>query len=429
MSVLQTNNRRGAGLIAGGAAAFLAVSGAVTVGANAAPAPAPAAKTTASCAPAEGVDAGTVKLGFISSFTGPNAPGFAGSWEAVQLRVGQENAKGGINGRKIVLSKYDDNSNGATQITAVNQALERDHVLGLMNIVNAETMFPILAKSNVPTIGLSLPPTGVFRNAFGAAGTQSSAYTTTAGAKRMKEAGATTIATVAFPVPAAIAAANGFAATLPLVGLKNGIAINDAPFGAYDATSTALKLKQSGADGVYLVLQVDGGMSVMSAFKQQGVVMKAPYLAGLSDPVAIAKTNGGLDGAIGATYGTVPAGVNRPGFRTYEHGMLAAGFNPYGPNPPSAYVATDTMIKGLKLAGLCPTRDAVVNQLRKQKKITGAGLLPAPISYAPGLTPNGDPARCTWFITVQSGKMVPDKAPTCGDYVEVATGKIVQAPK
>jgi ABC-type branched-subunit amino acid transport system substrate-binding protein len=427
MSVSLKNNRRGASLVAGGLAVFVGFSGLATMGANAAPAP--VAKTTASCAPADGIDAKTIKLGMISSFTGPNAPGFAGSYEATQLRVAQENAKGGIFGRKIVLSKYDDNSNGATQVTAVNQALERDHVLGLVNIVNAETMFAILAKSNVPTIGLSLPPTGVYRNAFGAAGTQSSLYTTTSGAKRMKEAGAKVVATVAFPVPAAIAAANGFAATLPLEGLTNGIAINDAPFGAYDATSTALKLKQSGADGVYLVLQVDGGMSVMSAFKQQGITMKAPYLAGLSDPVAIAATKGGLDGAIGATYGTIPAGTGRTGYRTYERGMLAAGFNPYGPNPPSAYVATDTMIKGLKLAGLCPTRDAVVNQLRKQTKIDGGGLLPSPISYAPGLTPNGNPPLCQWFITVQNGKMVPDKAPTCGEYVEVATGKIIKAPK
>lgn len=425
MTASSKKNRRGLSLIAGGAAAFVALSGLAAVNASAAPAVADKSK----CAPADGIDANTIKLGMISSFTGPNAPGFAGSYEATQLRVSQENAKGGILGRKIVLSKYDDNSNGATQITAVNQAIERDKVLGLVNIVNAETMFPILARVNLPTIGLSLPSTGMYRNAFGAAGTSAPAYTTTSGPLRMKQAGATKVATVAFPVPAALAVAKGFQATVPLVGIQPGIAINDAPFGSYDATSTALKLKESGADGVYLVLQVDGGMSVMSAFKQQGVNMKAPYLAGLSDPVAIAATKGGLDGAIGATYGTVPAGVQgRPGARTYERGMLAAGFNPYGPNPPSAYVAADTLIKGIKLSGVCPTRDTIVNNLRKQTKITGAGLLPAPISYAPGLTPNGDPALCTWFISVQNGKMVPDKAPICGEYVEVATGKIVKSP-
>lgn len=423
MSVSSAKSRRGAGLIAGGLSAFVAFSGVAAIGANAAPTPAPKAPTTnAQCPTAEGVDAGTIKLGFISSFTGGNAPGYKGSYEAVQLRVAQENAKGGINGRKIVLSKYDDASDGATQITAVNQALQRDHVFGLVNIVNAETMFPILARDNVPTIGLTLPPTGVYRNAFGATGTYSTLYTSTAGAKRMKEAGATKVATVSFPVPAAIAAANNFNLSLPLVGLSNVLAISDAPFGAYDATSTALRLKNSGADGVYLVLQVDGGMSVMSAMRQQGVSMKAPYMAGLSDPVQIAATKGGLDGAIGSTYGTIPAGTGRPGFRLYENGMLAAGFNPYGPNPPSAYVATDTMIKGLKLAGKCPTRDAVVNQLRKQTKITGAGLLPAPISYANPLS--GTP--CTWFISVQNGKMVVDKQPTCGEYVEIATGKIVK---
>ncbi len=427
MHVLSNHRSRAAAIVVGSLGAAVVISGA-GVGANAAPTPKPVtAVNTASCAPQDGIDKSTIKLAFITSATGGNAAGFAGSFEAASLRLAQENAKGGIFGRKLVLQKYDDNSNGATQLVAASQAIDRDKNFGVLNIVNAETMYPILDKASVPTIGLVLPSTGLYRSIFGAAGTSVANVTTTSGAKRVAQTGAKTMATIAFPVPAALQVAAGFAKSLPLVGMTNVLAVNDAPFGAYDATSTALKIKSSGAEGAYLVLQVDGGLSVMSALKQQGVSLKAPFMAGLSDPIVIEKAKGGLDGVIGSTYGTVPPGVTgRPGLRTYTNAMLAAGFNPYGPNPPSAYVSADTMIKGLKLAGPCPTRVAVVNQLRNQSKITGAGLLPEPISYKPGLSPNGNPAKCTWFIQVISGKMVPDKAPTCGDYMDATTGQILK---
>jgi branched-chain amino acid transport system substrate-binding protein len=174
------------------------------------------------------------------------------------------------------------------------------------------------------------------------------------------------------------------------------------------------------------VLLVDGGISVMQALKQQGISMKAPLLPGLSDPDLIAKVGSALDGIIGSTYGTVPPGVpGRPGLRTFTNGMKAAGLNPNNPSSASAFVSADTFIEGMKLAGRCPTRQGFIDALHKAKSFSGAGLLPAPISYRPALTPNGNPAKCSWFVTVQNGKMVPDKAPVCGDYMDVNTGKIV----
>lgn len=216
-------------------------------------------------------------------------------------------------------------------------------------------------------------------------------------------------------------------AQLPIVGLQAAPRISDAPLGAYDATSTALRVKQSGADGAYLILLVDGSISVMQAFKQQGLNMKGVVVAGLSDPSQVSKAPAALEGAIGATYGTVAPGVpNKPGLRTFVNGMKAAGFNPYGSTAAIGYVSADTFVKGLELAGKCPTRTAFIDQLHKAPSITGAGLLPAPINYKPGLTPNGDPASCTWFMVVKNGTLVPDAKATCAPIIDIETGKVVK---
>ena len=91
-----------------------------------------------------------------------------------------------------------------------------------------------------------------------------------------------------------------------------------------------------------------------------------------------------------------------------------------------SYISADTMIKSIKAAGVCPTRTGIVNAAHKVKSFDGAGVLPAPVNYIPSaLGPNGTPGNCSWFITIVDLKIVPDKAPTCGDLVEVATGKVV----
>ncbi len=41
--------------------------------------------------------------------------------QGIQLRIAQQNAKGGVNDRTIVLTNYDDQGSGATQTAVVNK--------------------------------------------------------------------------------------------------------------------------------------------------------------------------------------------------------------------------------------------------------------------------------------------------------------------
>src|SRR5689334_22227674 len=66
----------------------------------------------------EGVTSNSVKLGYIGSDTGVASPNFEDSSKACQARVDAQNAKGGVNGRKIDLQAIDDKSSGANLTAA-----------------------------------------------------------------------------------------------------------------------------------------------------------------------------------------------------------------------------------------------------------------------------------------------------------------------
>lgn len=425
----QSRRRVGTAAIAIGSVSALAI---VLASQSAIAAPTPTPIKAAACPTTPGVDASAIRIGLVSARTGASAAFFAGFNEAAKLRFDQENAKGGINGRKIVTTAYDDQAAGSTQSTVATKLVQQDDMFGVLTASTADTMYPILKQNNVPVMGLpNLPAYGTDANVFGITGAFAPQYSSTATARRMADAGITKLAIINHNSPAAQAGGVAMQTIAPLEGMSVAVRISDAPIGVYDATSSALRMKQSGADGIYTILLVDGGVSVMQALKQQGLSvgsgLKGALLAGLSDPVTIQRAGASVDGALGATQGTVPVGVaGRPGLRTYAQGMTAAGLNPYGANPPLGYAGADTIIKGLKAAGKCPTRASYIAALKAAKSVDGAGLIPAPINYKAGLTPNGDPAQCQWFITAKDGKMVPDTKATCGKIIEVSTGKVVK---
>lgn len=421
-------NRRSAAVVTTVGTAMLLATFAGSANAVTTTTPQAPAKPVVACAPQDGVTPTTITIGFISPKTGAAAANFAGAEQAARLRIDKENAKGGLFGRKIKLIGYDDQANGSIQTQVANQALQQDRVFGIVLASAADSMMPYLKQNNVPVTGFNVLALATDRNTFGITGPSVPGVVSTAPLERLKAAGVTKAAFIAHSTPGAVNSIKSIAAAVPLsgTGITNGITILDEAQGAHDATTTALRLKAAGVDGSYESMFVDGGISIAQALSQQGVKLKANYLVGLSDPSVIAKAAGPLEGMIGSTYGTTPAGVpGKPGVRTFVNGMKAAGLNPYTAIAPVGYAATDLMITGLKKAGKCPTRSSFINNLRKVTNYTANGMLPVPTSFAPGVTPMGSPTKCTWFLTVKGGVPVPDKAVTCGRLVDTVNNRIV----
>jgi len=427
--VLNSRNARRTTVLAVGASASLLLT-IPAMSAMAAPTPAPTgASSNASCPATPGVTPTSITLGWIGSKTGPASTTYIGSSEAAQLRIDQENAKGGVNGRKLVLKVYDDQTNPSTQVTQAQKAIG-DNVFGLTAHTSTVSMFPTLKEAGIPVTGFSNPAFGTDRNAFGVVGASTAsnpAISSTGLLEKMKQMGATKLAVINHASAGASAAGNGQAALIPFVpGMSLALRIADSPQGAHDATSEALRIKNSGADGVTYTGFIDGGISLAQALKQQGVVLKSLNIAGLSDPAVLKTAGGALDGALGTTYGALPIGVNVRSVKTFASAMKAAGLNPYAPAAPLGYVGADLLIKGLKIAGKCPTRASFIDNLRKVTNYDGAGMIPQKVSFTPGIFPNGNPATCGWYTIAKGTDLIPEAKQTCGGkYIDTSTGKVV----
>jgi len=432
VSKLLRNSRRSA--FAAGASASLLLAMAAN-SAMAAPTPAPkptkaAITSNASCPATPGVTPTTVNLGWLGSKTGGASTTYIGSSEAAQLRIDQENAKGGVNGRKLVLKVYDDQTNPSSQVAVAQKAIG-DNMFALNINSSTVSAFPTLKEAGIPLTGFQNPAFGTDRNAFGVTGATTSAnpaLASTAGLEKMKQMGATKLAVINHASAGASAAANAQAALVPFApGLSLVLRISDSPQGAHDATSEALRIKNSGADAVSYTGFIDGGISLAQALKQQGVTLKYLTIAGLSDPAVLKTAGGALDGAIGSTYGALPVGVNVRAMKTFANAMKAAGLNPYTPAAPMGYLGADLLIKGLKVAGKCPTRASFIDNLRKVTNYDGAGLIPEKVSFVPkGIMPNGNPILCTWSSIAKGTELIPDAKASCGaKYIDTSTGKVV----
>jgi len=435
MSVSLKKSRTSAFVVSGLAAAMV-VSVAAT-GANAAPTPKPTPKPTltvaqknAACAPTDGVTATTVSLGWIGPKTGAAAANYTGSSQAAQLRIDQENAKGGVNGRKLLFKVYDDQSSPTSQVTAAQQAIQSDKVFGLTAQTSTVSMYPTLKDAGIPVTGFSNQAFNSDRNAFAATGAPAvPGIGSLLIIQKLQSMGVTKVANINHASAGASASGNTTSGLLKLVpGITESLRIADEPQSTHDATSTALRVKSSGSDGAIIVGYIEGGISIAQALLQQGVKLKGMNIVGLSDPAVLKTTGAALDGALGTNYGTVPVGVNRPAVRTFANGMKAAGLNPYSSAAPQGYLGADLLIRGLKEAGQCPTRAGFIDKLRNVSNYTGNGLVPEVISFKPGSTPNGNMASCTWFMVAKGDQLIPDAKPTCGaKYVNTSTGAVVQS--
>ena len=102
-----------------------------------------AAATTAPGGTTAAASSGTIKLGMITSLTGPYNPLGSFNKQAADLLVKQINDAGGINGQKIEMQIEDDQSN-PTQAVAAEKKLIANKVIGIVGPVYSSSCVAIL---------------------------------------------------------------------------------------------------------------------------------------------------------------------------------------------------------------------------------------------------------------------------------------------
>ena len=366
-----------------------------------------------------GVTNKSVKLGFIWSETGVASPNFQDSGKACQARVDAQNAKGGVNGRKIDLQAINDASSGAN-LTAAQDLVKNRNVFAVVN----NSSFAFLSYRFIQSAGVPLIGGGFDGNYYSVKGNENiisaggngspppAGIIFTNATDVAKKLGATQIGSVGYGVsPSSSGVAKDtqkYAA--PASGLKPVYLNTALEFGTTDIGPVVLGLKNAGANAVYLPLDGNTNLAIAQGLQQNGVPMKAVLMASgygqamLDSPVT--KTLNSVD-VVSQIY--KPAELkNDPAVKQFRSDLKKyvgiTGVPDYGAY--TGYIACDLAITGLQQAGKNPTRQGFIDGLHKLGTYNGANLTCQPLDISLknfGKTPT---KSCQYFVTFKNGKFV-----------------------
>lgn len=342
----------------------------------------PAMSSTAG-ASTPGVTANTITLGLITELTGPGAEPGTGMVQAAQARIDEQNAEGGVYGRKIKLISEDDQTNPNVDATATDALLSK----GVFGVIDDSAVtfggYKILQQAGVPVTGGGYDGPEWFEqpntNMFSIAGPEDAndpQYSD--GALFAKERGGTKCASVGYGIsPSSQASARGFNLACEREGLQNTFLDTSVPFGTLDVTSLVLQIKDSGANVLWLPLDGGTNEAIMTGLAQAGAKMKVIINATGYGQQVLDDTNV-LPSAQGAWFLVegVPVEFDTPGTEAfqaalakYAHFTGIPDFTWY-----EGWGGADLMIKGLELAGKDPTQSGFIAALHKDTDYSANGL-------------------------------------------------------
>lgn len=375
--------------------------------------------TSASAAPSP------LKVALIASTTGLAATQFADAPQGFLARIDLQNARGGVDGRRIVPMVIDDNTSPTQAATAAQEAITR----GAIGIVAATPVFFAADKypeqAGIPVTGASVdgpewgekPFTNMFASDVGSvnptypAGTALGAF--------LRKHGGTVIGSYGYGIaPLSAHSAQTAAQSFDHAGGRTGVLDTSVPFGAVDFTTAALVAKTKGVNAVYAGLQNDSNVALLTALQQAGVKLKAAlfptgFQADLVGTPAWKYLVGDYFLAEFRPFQLPDAATRTMGsaLQRYAH-RRPSDFPDFGVY--EGWLGADLMIKGLQGAGRNPTSAKVITALRHLRAYDGGGLLPETIDYATVFGKGPVPA-CDWYMRAEPKGFVPvSSRPFCG---------------
>jgi branched-chain amino acid transport system substrate-binding protein len=338
--------------------------------------------------------------------------------DAFKARIDSQNAKGGVNGRKIDVTIIDDKSSGAN-LTAAKDLVENQDVFTLVNDSSFGflTWRYLLQEAKVPYIG-----GGFDGNYYSLEGNEdvvsvlgnvsaNSDLTSMIFVNAMKKKGATKAAALAYGASASSVgstkANQNFA--VPAAGMKAVYTNTTVDFGSSDVGPLVLGIKNSGADAVFLPMAASTNIAVVQGLKQAGVKMKANIIAtGYGQEL--------LDSPAASTFGpedlfflqTKPVAINDKATKAFQADLKKysdyTGVPSYGQY--QGYLAGDLLVKGLEAGGKNLTRQSFIDGLRGIGEWNGADLTCQPIDISLENFGKQPKQNCAYYSNVKDGKFV-----------------------
>ncbi len=262
---------RGTWLVPGALAIGLALSGTVAIGEAGAATTAP------------GVSATQISIGAISSKSGPLAGYFGGLSPGMIAYFNTLNAKGGINGRKIVLTNNLDDGGSPSQFTQdVHTLIDQDHVFGV-GVATYWFTPGYFVSTKTPTYGYNVSSNWqTVPNLFAVGGsTQSYSNGFPQMAYFIKKVGAKSVAFISYgpSISSSYNACNAFSKGMKAAGVNvNFVDVGAQLGGSY--ASDVQRMQQAGSQLVATCMQGSDNITLARDIQQYGLKVKQLWLNG-----------------------------------------------------------------------------------------------------------------------------------------------------
>jgi branched-chain amino acid transport system substrate-binding protein len=367
---------------------------------------------------APGVSNNSIDVGYILSQSGIAASTQKGADQACKARIGAQNAKGGVNGRKINLSVLDDQSSLGNNLNAAKDLIQNQNVfLVINNSALGFNSYRYIQSQGVPLIGAGFDGTyyGEKGNENIVSGLGNGApvngLTYDNGTKELKKLGVTKLGAVGYGIsPSSSASAESTVKYgAPAAGIKSGYLNTSIPFGGTDVGPVILGIKNSGSNGIYLPLNTDTNFAIVQGLQQSNVPMKGILMATgygqdlLDQPIAKTITPNVI-----MLTGYAPVELKTKATKLYQANLKKYGGLTGVPNYGgyTGYIECDMLIQGLLGAGKNPTRQGFLDAMHKLDKYDGAGLLCQDFNFTLATFGKAPSTSCQWYVGVKNGKFV-----------------------
>lgn len=313
---------------------------------------------------------GTIKVGVVSDLTGDLS--VSSDMQGALAYFDSVNAKGGVDGYKIVPTEYDTQSSPSAAVQAFRRAIaaKPTAIVGSSDV--AGSALPALAQSGIPAVGDGFAPgwTG-HKNLFPIEGDQVSHYSDVMLVVNRLYGHATKIALLGGTV--GLPDANNLINQASRAGVQLVMKDLSAPLVPTSAQflSLAQQIKASGAQGV-VGLGVEGQSQLQIDLNQLGAHVTV-IATDLEQPTT------SENGLLYSNSWAEPAVKHDPGINAYLAAMKKYGYgklaysSAYGP---IKWAMAGLLVQALKKAGPPFSRASVINALSKTKNFTADGVVP-----------------------------------------------------
>ncbi|MEX5633269.1 ABC transporter substrate-binding protein [Parafrankia sp. FMc2] len=394
--ILAASRRRRTVVAAASAAAMMLLAGA---GCSADSAPAPAASPCTT--PGIGVD--RVRIGLIYPATGPLSSVFSAARSGFEARVSLANESGGVHGRELEIVLADDAGQPSRNDVAARRIVERSGVFGIAQLTTAASgSARYLAGAGIPVVGLASETAW---NDYDTMFAPDYLYSTNGAVSTLGEFAVAQGGTRVAVVEESLSEPSQALSDQMIASMSGqGVAlVARIPYtvGQSSPGQTVARIAASQADVLVVQTPIDGLRELLRASRAANVTYRTVLSAVAYDKRLLAEAGTDLAGAT-AFFDHISWDSASPNLRNFRETM--ARYAAETPDPDqitvlSSYVAADMLVRGLEMAGECPTREAFHRGLRSVTDYPAAGLMPGGVDLSAN---RGRPATCLTFAKVNA---------------------------